>query len=313
MASPVRWLRRAGRRGLFVALRGLAGVCGLRHAPALGKLLGELEYRFAWRRRGRCARDMALALGRPVGDHGVAKQLRHAHHVYAQAVFEILAMFARRYEDRELASRVVVEGMEHLRSALTEGRGAILLGTHSGNGALLAVTLAAAGLPMSVVYRRARMMSADFFERGFAMYGVEGILANEGMRAYSSMRSAVKRGRIVFVTLDQGVRRAGSGVLVRFLGKDMKVAAGPAQLSRRARAPVLPVMTVGHRDAWRFRIEPPLPPASSSLESDVERMTRATERQVLLHPELWSWHQRRWHLQPFARAAVGYRNRCTPS
>jgi len=245
MAKFGRWLRRGGRRSLFLALRGLARLSGFRHARAFGKLLGELEYRIAWRRRRRCARDMALALGRPVGDPWVATQLRHAHYAHAQAVLEILLMLDRRQDERMLASRLVLEGTEHLQSALAEGRGAIVLGTHAGNGVLLAVVLAAAGWPVSVVYRQARMMSAEFFARGFDLYGIEGILANEGLRAYSRMRDALKRGRIVFVTLDQGVKRAGDGVLVRFLGKDMGVAAGPAQLSRRAHAPVLPVLASG--------------------------------------------------------------------
>jgi len=219
-------------------------------------------------------------------------------------VLEILAMFDRRQDERVLASRLVLEGTQHLQSALTEGRGAILLGTHAGNGVLLAVLLAARGWPVSVVYRQARMMSAAFFARGFALYGLESIPANEGLRAYSRMRDALKRGRIVFVTLDQGVKRAGDGVVVRFLGKDMGVAAGPAQLSRRARAPVLPVLATGCDAAWHFRIEAPLPPAAGPLATEVERLARASEQQVLLHPELWSWHHRRWRQLPFPRATL---------
>ena len=271
---------------------------------SLGKLLGELEYQLSWARRHRCARDMALALNRPVGDPSVAAQLRHAHHVNAQAVLEILAMFDRPVDPRMLAARITVEGTQHLQATLDARCGAILLGTHAGNGVLLAVQLAAAGWPVSVVYRQARMMSAAFFARGLALYGIDAILANEGFRAYGRMRDAVKQGRIVFVTLDQGVKRAGDGVRVRFLGKDMGVAAGPAQLSRHTRAPILPVFASGYDGAWRFRIEPPLSPVTGPLAAEVERLARIAELQVQLHPELWSWHHRRWHKQPFPRATI---------
>src|SRR5690606_30651149 len=208
-------------------------------------------------------------------------------HLNAQAVLEILAMLARRERDAVLATRLALEGTEHLRAALAEGRGAILLGTHAGNGVLLAVRLAAEGWPMSVVYRQARMMPPEFWEQGFARYGVEGILANEGLRAYARMRDAVRRGRIVFITLDQGVKHAHSGVPVRFLGKDMGMAAGPAQLARHTGAPLLPVFAAGYDGLWRFRIEPPLPPATGPLAADVQRLARIAERQVRLHPELW--------------------------
>src|SRR5512139_315227 len=159
MAKPLTWARRAGRRSMFLTLRSLGGMCGFRHAPMLGKLFGEIEYRLAWRRRRRCASDMAVALARPADDPWVTAQLRLAHQAYAQGVFEVIAMFDHRHDERVLASRLALEGTEHLQSALAAGRGAILLGTHAGNGVLLAVVLALQGWPVSVVYRKARMMS----------------------------------------------------------------------------------------------------------------------------------------------------------
>jgi lauroyl/myristoyl acyltransferase len=300
----MRWLRRGGRLCLFIALRGLARVAGFRRAPALAKLLGELEYRVAWRRRLRCERDMALALGRSAGDPWVAAQLRRAHHANAQTTLEILALLDRRQDEGLLASRLALEGLESLQATRAEGRGAILLGTHAGNGILLVVQLAAAGWPVSVVYRQARMAPAGFFARGLARYGIEGILANDGLRAYQQMVTAVKQGRLVFVTIDQGVKRPQEGIGVRFLGKDMAVAAGPALLARHTRATVLPILATGYDGAWRFRIEPPLPPACGPLATDVERLAHASERQALRHPELWSWHHRRWHKYPLARATM---------
>lgn len=304
MAKVARALRRAGRAALFRALHAAVRLSGFRHAPVAGKLLGELEYRITWRRRRRCAHDMALALGRPDGDPWVRNQLRRAHHANAQAILEILALLDRHQDERMLAQRLTLEGEEHLRCALTMGHGAILLGTHAGNGVLLALRLAAAGWPVSVVYRQARMMPAGFFQRGFERYAVEGILANEGLRAYGRMLAAVKRGRILFVTLDQGVKRARDGVTVRFLGKDVGIAAGPAHLARHAHTPVLPLLASAHAGIWHFRIEPALAPAEGPLALEVERLAREAERQILLHPELWSWHHRRWHRQPFARATM---------
>ena len=305
MAESMRWLRRGGRLGLFIALRALARVAGFRRAPALAKLLGELEYRVAWRRRRRCARDMALALGRSVGDPWVEARLRRAHHVNAQTTLEILAMLDRRQDERALAARLALQGLDNLQALRAENRGAILLGTHAGNGVLLLVQLAAAGWPVSVVYRQSRMAPAGFFARGLARYGIEGILANDGLRAYKRMVTAVKQGRLVFVTIDQGVKHPQDGIAVRFLGKEMPVAAGPAMLSRHTRAPVLPILATGYDGgAWRFRIEPPLPHASGPLATAVERLARASERQALRHPEMWSWHHRRWHKYPVARATM---------
>jgi KDO2-lipid IV(A) lauroyltransferase len=247
---------------------------------------------------------MALALGRPVSDPAVSAILRRAHHLNAQAVLEVFTLLRARQDERAVASRVVIEGVQHLQAALVEGRGAILLGTHAGNGIMLGAALAAQGLPVSMVYRQARMAPEGFLGRGYGLYGIEGILANEGLRAYGRMREAVKSGRVLFVTLDQGVKRAQDGVPVRFLGKTMSMAAGPAQLARHNKVPVLPLLATGYDGTWRFRIEPPLPPAAGKLPDVVDRLARASERQALLHPELWSWHHRRWRKQPFPHATI---------
>jgi KDO2-lipid IV(A) lauroyltransferase len=167
-----------------------------------------------------------------------------------------------------------------------------------GNAALLPVLLARTGWSVSVVYREARMMSAGFLQNGLDQYGIQGILANTGIRAYGQMLSALKQGRIVFVMLDQGVQKSEDGLVQRFLGKDVAMPAGPAQLARSARAPVLPVATTAASPRWRFEIQPPLVLGQGTLEADAATLFSATERQILQNPQLWSWHHRRWRKKP---------------
>jgi KDO2-lipid IV(A) lauroyltransferase len=100
--------------------------------------------------------------------------------------------------------------------------------------------------------------------------------------------------------LDQGVKRAEDGQMQRFLGKDMAMPAGPAQLARASRAPVLPLVTTAATPKWKFSIEPPVPLGQGSLEADVKTLVALTERQILQAPQLWSWHHRRWCKRPLA-------------
>lgn len=295
-----RRVRRARRRALFLGLRTVLRVAGFQRVGLLGQLTGALQYRLAWRQRRRIAHDMAVALGRPPGDPSVAPLLREAYRVNNTAVLEILAMFDQRQDEDMLIARCEVDGLAHLRTAMAGGRGAILLATHMGNAALLTVKLARAGWGVSVVYREARMMSAGLLQNGLEQYGIEGILANTGLRAYAQMVSALKQGRIVFVMMDQGVQQAETGLMQRFLGKDAAMPAGPAQLARAARAPLLPVATTAAEPVWRFEIQPPVPLGEGSLASDVERLVQLTEQQVRQHPQLWSWHHRRWRKLPLA-------------
>jgi KDO2-lipid IV(A) lauroyltransferase len=291
-------LRRAWRRGLFLSVHALVRRAGLAHARTLGAALGELQFRWEWLARRRMQRDVAWALGRASDDPSVRALLREAYRVNDAAVVEVMAILERRHDDAELAARCEIDGLGHLREAMAQGRGVILLAAHMGNMALLPLVLAASGWPVSVVCKEARMMSDGFLLRGFERYGVQGILANAGIRAYAQMLGALKQGRIVFLMLDQGVKSASDGSVVRFLGKDMPMSAGPAQLARASRAPVLPVATTAADPRWRFEIEAPVELSRESLEADLARLVGATERQVLRHPQFWSWHQRRWRAFP---------------
>lgn len=298
-----RGLRRLRRRATFLATRQLMRATGFASARRIGRLLADIQFRLSWRVRRHCARDLAQLLGRQACDPSVRELLRQSYRVNTIAVLEVLAMFDRRLDDGVLAAQSAVAGLEQLRAALDAGRGAILLGAHMGNGALLTARLARAGWPVSVVYRQARMMSAGFFEQGLALYGIEGIPANAGLRAYVQMLDALKRGRVLFVIMDQGTKSEQDGIPMRFLGKEMPMSAGPAQLARQSGAPVLPLLTTAAEPVWQFTIGAPVARVpGASLESEAAGLARVTEENILRHPQLWSWHHRRWHRFPMAAA-----------
>lgn len=296
-----RWLRRRRRRLIFLVMRQLLRIAGFKAAQPIGRQMGNLQFRLSWRERKRCQRDLAELLGRPEGDPTVREILRQSYRATLVALLEALAMFDRRQDHGLLQAHCEVDGMEHLREALAAGHGAILLAAHMGNGALVAIRLAHEGWPVSVVYRQARMMSEGIFEHGLPLYGIEGIRANAGIRAYSQMLDALRRGRIVFLMMDQGTKASQDGIMLRFLGKDMPVTAGPAQLARHSGAPMLPLLTTAAEPRWKFTIAAPVERApGSSLQEDVERLVRMTERHILEYPQLWSWHHRRWRRFPMA-------------
>jgi lauroyl/myristoyl acyltransferase len=300
MAERSRRLRRLRRRILFLFARTLMRAFGFSAARYVGRAVGAFQYLSQRRTRQRCLQDLAMLQNRSPDDPLVVRQLREAYRVYVTAVLEVLAMCDRKVDAKTLQRRCRIDGLPLLEAAMRSG-GVILLVTHSGNSLLLAARLATEGWPMTVVYRQARMMSADFFRKGLAKYGIEGIPANDGLKAYAKMRNALRHRRIVFVMIDQGVKHPKDGVLMRFLGKDMPMPAGPAHLARRSGAPILPLVTLGADPAWHFTIEPAVPlTPGNPLEVDIETLVRLTERQLLERPQLWSWPYRRWRKFPLA-------------
>ena len=285
---------------MFVGLRSLLRVIGFQRARTLGHRLGDLQFWFGRSQRQRLQREVAQVLGRPAHDPSVRALLLEAYRVNNGALMEIMAMFDQRQDEATLAAHCRLDGLEHLRAAMSEGRGAIVLATHMGNASLAMVRVAQAGWPVSLLYRKARMMSDGFFQDGLEQYGIQAILANSGIRAYGQMLAALKQGRVLFLMMDQGLKKAGDGTMQRFLGKDVPMPAGPAQLARVSRSPVLPMVATAATPVWQFEIQPRLTIGQGTLEADVDFLTRLTEAQVLQHPELWSWHHRRWSKFPMA-------------
>jgi KDO2-lipid IV(A) lauroyltransferase len=293
---------RARRRGLFLFARSVLRLGGFGAARPVGAAMGALHYLLSATERRRCLSDLTRLMNRKPGDARVEATLRNAYRVNTIAVLEVLAMVDRKLEASSLAQNCRVDGLAHLENARA-GRGAILLATHSGNSLLLAAQLATQGLPVTVVYRHARMMSMQFFADGLPRYGIDGILANEGFRAYARMVDALRHNRILFAMVDQGVKQAETGVQMNFLGKRMPMPGGVVQLARQTRAPIVPVVALESDPVWRFAIEPALRfQPGGTLEEDMAVVLREVERQILAHPELWSWQQRRWRDFPQANA-----------
>jgi lauroyl/myristoyl acyltransferase len=287
---------------LFRAARWLVRRVGFDDLRALGARVGWMHYVMGGQTRRACLSGIAALQGRNVNDPAVVATLREAYRVNTIAVLEVLSMVDQKLDAERLKSRCRVDGLAYLEAA-RKGCGAILLATHSGNSLLLAAQLADAGLPVTVVYRRARMMSTQFFAAGLPRYGIDGILANEGFKAYARMLDALRKNRVVFAMVDQGVLVAETGVPLRFLGKDMPMPGGVVQLSRNARAPILPVTSIAADPVWCFTIEPPLTLLpGGSIAEDTATVMRHVETQILSFPQLWSWHHRRWRNFPLAAA-----------
>ncbi len=300
MASPTRRrLRRLGFHLLGVLAHlcrpfGFAGVC------RVGEWVGELRFRMNLRERRRIEMHVSEILGADSDPAKVRRLLRHAYRVSDRSAFEIVAMGAYPLSADTVRRACTVERLDRLQAVVDTGTGAILLGMHMTNGILMAARLATEGLPVTVVYRESHKMKPGFFDHLLSAHGLEGIDAGQRSSAYRQMLRALRAGRIVYVLMDQGTKHGG--VSVDFLGKTLDMPAGPAELARRSGVPVLPALALGGTTSWRFVIAAPLELDDSSTEASAATLARSMEHHIMNHPELWSWHHRKWRRFPITAA-----------
>jgi KDO2-lipid IV(A) lauroyltransferase len=200
-----------------------------------------------------------------------------------------------------LLARVRLEGVEYIKAALAEGRGAFYLGAHFGNWELLAAAHMLTGLPpLSVVVRPLDNPYLDtLVARGRARGQLRLIPKRAALRG---VRAALARGECVGILLDQSGGR--QGVFVPFFSQPASTSRSLAVLAVKTGAPVVPAFI--HRlpgGDHQVTLEPAVELArTGQLERDVEvntaRFTEAIERRVRAHPQQWFWVHRRWKTRP---------------
>jgi len=200
-----------------------------------------------------------------------------------------------------MLGRVRLEGVEHVKAALAEGRGALLLGAHFGNFELLAAAHALTGLPpVNVVVRPLDNPYLDaLVARGRERAQISLIAKRAALKG---MTAALARGECVGILLDQNDGR--HGVFVPFFGRPASTSRSLAVLALKTGAPVVPAFIHRLRDGeHHVTLEPAIPVVRTGhVDRDVElntaRFTEAIERQVRAHPEQWFWVHRRWKSLP---------------
>jgi lauroyl/myristoyl acyltransferase len=197
----------------------------------------------------------------------------------------------------QVLALVDVEGWEHLDAALAAGNGAILAGAHLSSVALAGQTVAARGYRVVGVVEAMRPPEVfEFLNRLRTAFGVR--LYPLGTAAARELSAALRRNEVVGLITDRDV--LGTGPIVQFFGAPTTFPAGPATLSLRSGAPLLPAVAVRLPDGtFRAWIEPPLPvPRTGNSKDDVQALTQSMARRleyhIGVHPEQWTVFQRRW-------------------
>jgi predicted LPLAT superfamily acyltransferase len=189
--------------------------------------------------------------------------------------------------------RFTFDGEEHLRAALAEGDGLVLLTAHAGNWEAAGHMLSRLSAPVNVVAFEGeveqirKMFDRALEKRSFRIIAVEGALDTA-----IEIISALRRGEVVAMHAD---RSAGERFAnVDFLGKAAPLPLGPHLLAAVSAAPVATafVMREGTYE-YSFKAWPAESAACERETRDedirraVERYARRLEETLKKHPFQW--------------------------
>ncbi|MGE5530369.1 MAG: lysophospholipid acyltransferase family protein [Patescibacteria group bacterium] len=277
-------------------LKGLAALpLGLAYAAAVP--LGILGYRLheAGPHRGELHTLVTRALQ---VDRDEAERIIRANFIH---LIKLLVEDARAAKlRRDWRDRVRIEGLANLQTALSGGKGAILLSAHLGNTELLMRGLPLLGLNVhAVVLRQPAGFFYRFLDDTRQAYGTKLIYTQELLTPSGVKRTLamLRGGGVLALTGDP----YGYGKnMVPFLGTRMAMPEGPVFFARLAGAPVVPLLIRRIGRGHLISIDPPLDLPLHDVQASLERCAAMMEGWIRAYPEQYYWliHRPKRHVRP---------------
>jgi KDO2-lipid IV(A) lauroyltransferase len=191
----------------------------------------------------------------------------------------------------DLDRKVKIPGREYVDQALSNGKGAIILSAHMGNWELGGVFMALLGYPMISValpHRHSKVNSFFNFQREKRGAVVVPSLGVSVRRIYE----ALKNNKLVALVADRDF--ASGGRKMPFLGLEKTIPRGPAALSMRTGAPIIPCFVIRQPDNSHI-LEFLKPINSNASEEDIiAEYTKVIEAKIRQYPSQWLMFREFW-------------------
>ncbi len=224
-----------------------------------------------------------------------------ARKTYASFLLNAFSMAGLKFmSDEELKKMLRVEGFEHLQNALSRKKGVIIVSGHFGLWELVPPWLALNGNEVTVVVRRQNNPYVDqWFEEMRNRHGARTTDSGFGIR---EILKSLRRGHILALMADQD--NGKQGIFIRFFNEWASAPTGPAQISLKTGAPIVPLAGFpDFQNGHLLKIFAPLYPENYSEDlAGQQRLTsdysRIIEKFIRQQPNNWFWLHRRWKTRP---------------
>lgn len=285
----------AMRPALITGLLRLLACFPLPAVHGLGVLIGWLLWLLPNEPRRIAAANIALCL--PEYDAiSRARLLRRNLIETGKAVVELGPLWL--WDSRRLFALIeAVEGEETWRSALRQGRGAIVITPHLGAWELAGLYVSAA-YPMTTLYRPSRLGIDPLVRSARERLGARAVPTdNRGVRA---LFQALRAGEVLGMLPDQDPGPEG-GIFAPFFGQPANTMVLLSRLAMKNASPVwlLVAERLSRGRGYRLRFEPlPEMVGCGPLEASVAAVNAAVERAVRRKPEQYLWSYKRLKTRP---------------
>ncbi len=225
--------------------------------------------------------------------------------VYRRVGKEVFINFAKylvdffrfsKLDKNYIASNVKFVGKDNLDKALRRGKGVIALTAHLGNYELGGAIVALCGYPFNAVaLDHQNKLVNNFFIRQRQVAKINVIAMGAALK---KCYKCLTRGEVLALLGDRDF--TNHGIRVKFFGRDTSIPKGPAVLSLRTGALIVPTFIIRTPDdTFQFTFEKPISyNTTDDFEDDVRRIIesylKVIEEHVRKYPSQWFMFRRFW-------------------
>jgi lauroyl/myristoyl acyltransferase len=161
-------------------------------------------------------------------------------------------------------------GEEHLIAARERGRGVIIVTAHLGNWELGGIMLALRGHPLNVVTLEEPTSELNEWRESYRRrFGIKTVTIGSDQFSFLGTMQALRAGECVALLVDRP--HHGTGLPVRFFGRETEFSSAPALLSKHTGAAVIPAFVIQEADGRYI----------SAIHPEIEFTTEGTPRETL--------------------------------
>lgn len=274
-----------GKIAGFLVLR-----LSLRQCYALSRVFAHVIYLVWPRGRRRLRENMRYVLGADATQKEVNRLAKESLFNYGRYLVDFIRLPAVKPED--IKKRVTLRGWDNLDEALKEGRGAILVGLHSGNWDMVGAAIAQGEYPLNVIGKRNLSARLNrFVQKRRLAQGMKTVPMDDMEQRVGRMVQVLRRNELLAMAID--VADAEKSVAVNFFDAITRVPRGAASLSLGTEAKIIPVSSVRLADnsilgfiGEHIRFQP-----SGDRKKDIQALTQrimaSLESFVDKHPDQW--------------------------
>jgi lauroyl/myristoyl acyltransferase len=240
----------------------------------LAAFISDLQYFFSFRDRRAVRNNLKNIVS---SDKDISYLTRDVFRNFGRYLIEFFQM-REMVDEQFIKKNVRLEGVDHLKKVLSEGKGGIIVTAHIGNWELGGVLLSTLGYPMMAIAlpHKERPVN-DLFNDQRETKGVVIVPPDEAFRrCIKQLRS----NKLVALVADRDFSE--NGIMMDFLGRRMLVPKGPAIFSLKTGAPVIPTFLIRNGDGtFTLSCSDPIYPPGGNRPEDEKIIKEETLKEMM--------------------------------